>query len=171
MGAGLELALMCDLRVIEGNAVVGFLNRRFGIPILCGGTVRLPAMIGYARAMDLILTGKAITGQEAFNIGLATKCTTHGTGLGQAINYARSLTKFPQKALLADRASVNYAAFSSKQLDEALQFERDNALHLLTEEGVEGAKKFIKEGIGKHGKFYNLTKKDENIKELDKSLV
>ncbi|XP_035723668.1 short-chain-enoyl-CoA hydratase-like [Vespa mandarinia] len=171
LGAGLELALMCDLRVIEENAIIGFLNRRFGIPILCGGTVRLPAMIGYARAMDLILTGKAINGEEAFNIGLATKCTAHGTGLGTAINYAKSLIKFPQKTLLADRTSMHFATFSSKQIDEALQFEKDNALHLVTEEGIQGAKKFVEEGKGRHGKFYNLTNEDKSFKELDKSLV
>lgn len=146
VGVGFELALMCDIRVIEENAVLGFLNRRFGIPILCGGTVRLPAMIGYAKAMDLILTGKQINGQQAFNMGLASKCTEQGTALGQAVNYASRLTKFPQKTLLADRASVHFATFSSKQMDEALQFEKDNASHLLLEEGVEGAKKFIEKG-------------------------
>ncbi|KAF7386261.1 hypothetical protein HZH68_013393 [Vespula germanica] len=171
LGAGLELALMCDLRIIEETAVVGFMNRRFGIPILCGGTVRLSAIIGYARAMDLILTGKGITGEKAYNIGLATECTTQGAGLGQAINYAKSLVKFPQKTLLADRASTYFSTFSTKQIDEALQFEKDNALHLLTEEGIKGAKKFVEEGIGRHGKFYNLTKKEENFKELDSSLV
>lgn len=148
IGVGLELALMCDLRVTEDNAVLGFLNRRFGIPILSGGTVRLPAMIGYARAMDMILTGRPISGEEAFNIGLATKCTQCGAGLGQALNYASSLLKFPQKTLLADRASVHFATFSAKQMDEALQFEKDNASHLVLEEGVQGAKKFVEKGIG-----------------------
>lgn len=71
---------MCDLRVIEDTAVVGFLNRRFGIPIFCGGTVRLPAMIGYSRAMDFILTGRAVTAQEAFNWGIANRYTSCGSG-------------------------------------------------------------------------------------------
>lgn len=170
-GFGLELALMCDVRVIEETAVIGFLNRRFGIPILCGGTVRLPAVIGYARAMDMILTGKSITGEEAFNIGLATKLTTCGTGLGQAVNYAKSLVKFPQQTLLADRTSMHYATFLAKQMEEALQFEKDNASHLLIEEGIEGAKKFVEKGIGRHGKFYNLTEQDDTIRELDKNLL
>lgn len=71
---------MCDLRVIEDTAMVGFLNRRFGIPILCGGTIRLPAMIGYSRAMDLILTGRLATAQEAFNWGIAHRYTCCGSG-------------------------------------------------------------------------------------------
>ncbi|XP_014607150.1 PREDICTED: 2,3-dehydroadipyl-CoA hydratase-like isoform X2 [Polistes canadensis] len=150
-GFGLELALMCDVRVIEETAVIGFLNRRFGIPILCGG--------------------KSITGEEAFNIGLATKLTTCGTGLGQAVNYAKSLVKFPQQTLLADRTSMHYATFLAKQMEEALQFEKDNASHLLIEEGIEGAKKFAEKGIGRHGKFYNLTEQDDTIRELDKNLL
>lgn len=71
---------MCDLRVIEASSVLGFLNRRFGIPILCGGTIRLPAMIGYSRAMELILTGRAVTAEEAFNWGIAHKYTQCGSG-------------------------------------------------------------------------------------------
>ncbi|KAK2580637.1 hypothetical protein KPH14_007745 [Odynerus spinipes] len=126
VGAGLELALMCDVRVIEENAVIGFFNRRFGIPLLCGG--------------------RPISGQLAFEMGLASKCTTCGTALGQAVNYAQSLVKFPQKALLADRASLHFATFTAKQMDEALQFEKDNASHLLLEEGIDGAKKFVEKG-------------------------
>lgn len=81
VGAGFELALMCDLRVIEETAKMGFLNRRFGIPTLCGGTVRLPALIGYSRAMDLILTGRLISAEEAFNWGIAHKHASCGTGM------------------------------------------------------------------------------------------
>lgn len=80
VGIGFELALMCDLRVVEDTAMMGFLNRRFGVPILCGGTVRLPAMIGYSRAMDLILTGRLITGEEMLNWGIANKITACGSG-------------------------------------------------------------------------------------------
>jgi len=80
---GLELALMCDLRVIEETATVGFLNRRFGIPILSGGTVRLPALIGYSRAMDLILTGRLANAEEALNWGIAHRYTSCGAGMNQ----------------------------------------------------------------------------------------
>lgn len=91
--------------------------------------------------------------------------------IGTAVNLASSLVKFPQKSLLADRASLHYATFSAKQLDEALQFEKDNSSHLLFEDGVPGAKKFIDEKIGRHGKFYNITVQDKTIKELDKNLL
>ncbi|XP_014471825.1 PREDICTED: probable enoyl-CoA hydratase [Dinoponera quadriceps] len=171
VGIGFELALMCDLRVMEDTAMIGFLNRRFGLPILCGGTVRLPAMVGYSRAMDLILTGRLVTAKETLNWGIANKITTCGAGLGVSVNLAKSLIKFPMKTLLADRASTHFATFSAKQMDEALQFEKDNASHLVFEEGVSGAKKFVEDGIGRHGKFYNIKAADESIRELDETLL
>lgn len=171
VGVGFELALMCDIRVIEETAIMGCLNRRFGIPMLTGGTVRLPAMIGYARAMDIVLTGRQITAKQAYAYGLCTYSTVCGGVLGTAINVAKSLVKFPQKALLADRASLRYATFLAKQMDEALQFEKDNASHILFEEGVTGAKKFINEDIGKHGKYWNLTPHILGVKELNKDLL
>lgn len=160
VGVGFELALMCDLRVIEDTAMVGFVNRRFGIPISFGGTVRLPAMIGYSRAMDLILTGRLATAQEAFDWGIAHRYTSCGAALGTTMNLANSLVKFPQKCLLADRASAYFATYSPKQMEEALQFEKDNSSHLIFEEGVPGAKKFVDHGIGKHGKFYDIKPRD-----------
>lgn len=171
VGVGFELALMCDLRVIEDLAMVGFLNRRFGIPILCGGTVRLSALIGYSRAMELILTGRIATAEEAFNWGIAHKYASCGAALGVAVNLASSLVKFPQKSLLADRASAHFAINSAKPMEEALQFEKDNSSHLIFEEGVQGAKKFIHHGIGRHGKFHDITIKDQSIKEIDETLL
>ncbi|XP_034174079.2 putative enoyl-CoA hydratase isoform X2 [Osmia lignaria lignaria] len=171
LGVGFELALMCDLRVMEESAMLGFVNRRFGIPILSGGTVRLPALIGYSRAMDLILTGRIIGAKEAFSWGLINRYTCEGTALGDALILAKSLVKFSQKTLLADRASARFATFSAKQLEEALQFEKDHASHLLFEEGVKGAKRFITEGIGKHGKFLDITKANTEFRELDKNLL
>ncbi|KZC09885.1 PREDICTED: carnitinyl-CoA dehydratase-like [Dufourea novaeangliae] len=171
VGVGFELALMCDLRVMEQSAVVGFLNRRFGIPILCGGTVRLPALIGYSRAMEVILTGRAVSAEEALSWGLITRYTSVGTVLGDAVNLAKSLVKFPHSTLLADRASAHYATFNAKQLEEALQFEKDNSSHLVFEEGVKGAKRFVTERLGRHGKFHNITVVDKTIKDLDKDLL
>ncbi|XP_043269352.1 probable enoyl-CoA hydratase echA8 isoform X2 [Venturia canescens] len=145
VGAGFELALMCDLRIVEETASMGFLNRRMGIPIMSGGTVRLPAIIGYSRAMDMILSGKLINADQAYQWGLTNLVVACGSALGQCIVTAHTLMKYPQKALLADRMSAHYAAFSSKQIDEALQFEKDNSSHILLEEGVEGAQRFISE--------------------------
>ncbi|XP_043527756.1 short-chain-enoyl-CoA hydratase-like [Frieseomelitta varia] len=171
LGIGFELALMCDLRVMEKGAVLGFANRRFGIPILCGGTVRLPALIGYSRAIELILTGRYIDAKEAHSCGLINRLTETGSVLGIAVNFANSLVKFPRKTLLADRASAYFATFSAKQLEEAVQFEKDNASHLVFEEGVAGAKRFVTEGLGKHGKFYNITERKTKFKELDKEFL
>lgn len=93
------------------------------------------------------------------------------TVLGIAANFANSLVKFPRKTLLADRASAYFATFSAKQLEEAIQFEKDNASHLVFEEGVVGAKRFVTEGLGKHGKFYNITERKTKFKELDKEFL
>lgn len=97
-------------------------------------------------------------------------CLVYFPGLGSAVNLAKSLVKFPPKTLLADRASAHFATFSAKQMDEALQFEKDNASHLIFEEGVPGAKKFV-EGKGRHGKFYNIKAADKSIRELDETLL
>lgn len=80
VGAGFELALMCDLRIVEETAKLGFFNKRFGIPIMSGGTVLLPTIIGYSRAMDLILTGRELTGEEAMNWGIASRVVACGSG-------------------------------------------------------------------------------------------
>ena len=123
------------------------------MPLIDGGTVRLPALIGFSRAMDLILTGRAIKAKEAFEWGLANRVVACGTGtdilsllkltsqgsnhktnctaLGQAVNLADSLKKFPQKCMQADRNSAYYATYSAKSLDDALQYEFQNAKHIL----------------------------------------
>ncbi|KFM62575.1 Enoyl-CoA hydratase, mitochondrial, partial [Stegodyphus mimosarum] len=131
VAGGFELALWCDLRVVEDNAVMGFFNRRFGVPIVNGSTARLPHLIGLSRALDLILTGRAINAKEAYEMGLATKVTACGTGIGNAINLANSLCKFPQECLRADRYSAYHAAYNSPSLEEALKFEFQNSAPVL----------------------------------------
>ncbi|XP_069941615.1 enoyl-CoA hydratase EchA19 isoform X3 [Cherax quadricarinatus] len=153
VAGGLELALWCDLRVIEETAVMGVFCRRFGVPLIDGGTVRLPAIVGLGRALDLILTGRAIKGKEAAEWGLATRLVACGTAIGQALNLAQSLIKFPQKCMLVDRASTFNATFNAKSLQEALQFEHENGIPVVMEESVVGAQKFV-DGIGRHGKFH-----------------
>ncbi|XP_022212044.1 probable enoyl-CoA hydratase echA8 [Drosophila obscura] len=120
---GLELALMCDLRVMEESAVLGFFNRRFGVPMLDGGTVRLPAMIGLSRALDLILTGRPVGSQEAHDIGLVNRIVPTGTALGNALELATCLAKFPQRALNHDRNSVYSGAFETSTFHQAVQNE------------------------------------------------
>ncbi|CAD6236667.1 GSCOCG00008227001-RA-CDS [Cotesia congregata] len=171
VGVGLELALMCDLRIVEEHSRMGFLNRRFGIPIMCGGTVRLPAMIGYSRAMDMILSGREITGQEAFQWGIANRLVACGAGLGQSVSMAQTIIKYPQRALLADRTSLHFASLGAKSIEEALEFEKDNSTDILLEDGIHGAKKFV-DGLGRHGKASNITRLDRtSFREISDDLL
>lgn len=152
VAGGLELALLCDLRVVEETAIMGVFCRRFGVPLVDGGTVRLPALIGLSRALDLILTGRPITAKEAFDIGLANRLVACGTAIGQAISLAGSISKFPQKCVQVDKMSAYYSTFDSKSLQNALKFELENGRTVIPTESVEGAKKFVS-GIGRHGSF------------------
>ena len=98
-------------RVVEENSKLGFLNRRFGVPLIDGATVRLPALIGMSRALDLMLTGRLLEPREALDWGLANRVVTSGTAFGQAMNLAKEIVKFPQECLRADRESAIFAAF------------------------------------------------------------
>lgn len=120
---GLELALMCDLRIMEETAVLGFFNRRFGVPVIDGGTVRLPAMIGFARALDLILTGRQVGAEEAHAIGLVNRIVPTGNALIKALEMAHTLAKFPQSALNHDRNSLYSSAFDAGSFQQAIQNE------------------------------------------------
>ncbi|KAK5649526.1 hypothetical protein RI129_000555 [Pyrocoelia pectoralis] len=168
VAGGMELALMCDLRVIEETAVMGVYCRRFGVPLIDGGTVRLTAMIGLSRALDLILTGRSIDAKEAFSWGLANRIVACGTSLGQAVHLATSLTKFPQACLLADRKSTYNATFKSV-LDQLIKYESEQSIHVIHQESIEGAKKFVS-GIGRHGKTYNLSERDLPTWEIDQNI-
>src|SRR5437899_3425355 len=103
VAGGLELALWCDLRVAGRDATFGVFNRRFGVPLIDLGTVRLPRLVGQGRALDLILTGRPVGTEEAFGIGLVERLAPPGTALVEAVALARRLAEFPQGALRADR--------------------------------------------------------------------
>lgn len=152
VAGGLELALMCDIRVVEENSRLGVLCRRFGVPLIDGGTVRLPELIGLSRALDLILTGRIVEAKEAHEMGLANRLVPAGSAYGHAMNMARELARFPQECLRADRRSAYHATFASRSLEESLQFEIENGLNVISKESISGAKKFVS-GLGKHGKF------------------
>ena len=109
VAGGLELAIWCDLRVAEEDAVLGFLNRRFGVPLIDGGTVRLPQLIGLGRALDLILTGRRVSASEALAMGLVDRVVPHGAARAEAEALARTIAQLPQAALHHDRMSA-YAA-------------------------------------------------------------
>jgi len=121
VAGGLELALWCDLRVAAAGATFGVFCRRFGVPLVDGGTVRLPRLIGESRALDLILTGRAVSAREAFEIGLVNRVAANGCALDVALALAREIAQHPQTCLRNDRASVKQQA--GAPLREAMQRE------------------------------------------------
>jgi enoyl-CoA hydratase len=151
VAGGLELALWCDLRVAARDAVFGVFNRRFGVPLIDLGTVRLPRMIGQSRALDLILTGRSVTAEEALQMGLANRLVEPGKALAAALELAQTLVKFPQHGLRADRMSVyEQWALSS---EDARRNELKHGLQVLASgESRAGAQRFTS-GVGKHGTF------------------
>ncbi|MFM0285680.1 crotonase/enoyl-CoA hydratase family protein [Paraburkholderia megapolitana] len=149
VAGGLELAAMCDLRVVEDDAVLGVFCRRVGIPLIDGGTIRLPRLIGLSRALDLILTGRPVDAQEALAFGLANRVVAKGTARAAAEQLAAALAAFPQAALRADRRS----AFENSALDDlalALQREGAGGYDAVFAEGAAGAARFAA-GAGRHG--------------------
>ncbi|WP_428983570.1 crotonase/enoyl-CoA hydratase family protein [Paraburkholderia phymatum] len=149
VAGGLELAAMCDLRVVEADAVLGVFCRRVGIPLIDGGTIRLPRLIGQSRALDLILTGRAIGADEALAFGLANRVVPKGAARAAAEQLAAELAAFPQAALLADRRSV-YENASLEDLPEALRREGAGGYQAVFAEGIAGAAAFAA-GAGRHG--------------------
>lgn len=160
VGGGLELALMCDLRVVEENSVLGFFNRRFGVPLVDGGCARLAHLIGLSRALDLVLTGRHVTAHEASDMGLANRVVAIGSALGQALNLANSIAKFPQECVKHDRDALYYACFDSPSFRESVNYEVMTCSKELFDEATLGSGKFIEEGIGRGGKFHNVREKE-----------
>lgn len=151
VAGGLELALWCDLRVAAQDAVFGVYCRRWGVPLVDGGTVRLPRLIGQSHALDLILTGRGVSGAEAVRMGLVNRSVPSGTALDAAIELGRQLAAFPQGCLRADRR----AALTQWSLDEAaaLALEtRGGRAVIRSGETREGAARFAA-GAGRHGRF------------------
>ncbi|MGF6443340.1 crotonase/enoyl-CoA hydratase family protein [Paraburkholderia youngii] len=149
VAGGLELAAMCDLRVVEEDAVLGVFCRRVGIPLIDGGTIRLPRLIGLSRALDLILTGRAVDAREALAFGLANRVVPKGEARAAAEQLAVELAAFPQAALLADRRSVLENS-TLEDLAEALRREGAGGYAAVFAEGVAGAARFAS-GAGRHG--------------------
>jgi enoyl-CoA hydratase len=151
VAGGLELALWCDLRVAARDAVFGVYCRRWGVPLVDGGTIRLPRIVGHGRALDMILTGRAVTGEEAERMGLANRVVAPGRALLAALELARGLAAFPQGCLRSDRLSA-YRQWSLS-LDEALLAETRLGREVIASgETREGAQRFAG-GAGRHGAF------------------
>jgi len=148
VAGGLELALWCDLRVVEEDATFGVFCRRWGVPLIDGGTVRLPRLIGLSRAMDLILTGRPVPAQEALQLGLANRVVPRGAARPAAEELARQLADLPQACLRGDRRSA--LEQHTMDLASALQNELRHGVHALSLEGIGGAQRFAS-GAGRHG--------------------
>lgn len=150
VAGGLELALMCDMRVAEASAVFGVFCRRWGVPLIDGGTVRLPRIVGHGRAMDMILTGRPVNAEEALQMGLANRVVADAQARETAEALARQIAGFPQQCLRADRAS----AIRQWDLDlaEALRAEGAGGYPVVFEEAIQGAERFAG-GAGRHGQF------------------
>ena len=150
VAGGLELALWCDLRVVEEDAVLGVFCRRWGVPLIDGGTVRLPHVVGLGRALDLILTGRPVDAEEALAMGLANRVVPKGRGRAEAEALARQIAAFPPICMRSDRASVYDTRGLS--LEKALEVEFEHGRGALAREARSGAARF-RAGAGRHGSF------------------
>ncbi|TKV69230.1 crotonase/enoyl-CoA hydratase family protein [Marinobacter panjinensis] len=150
VAGGLELALMCDLRVAEKTATFGVFCRRWGVPLIDGGTVRLPRIIGHGNAMDMILTGRPVNADEAKTMGLANRIVADGQARPAAEALAADIAGFPQKCLRADRQSAIHQW--DMKLSDALAAEGAGGYPVVFEEAIEGAGRFAG-GAGRHGAF------------------
>ncbi|NNF55665.1 MAG: crotonase/enoyl-CoA hydratase family protein [Acidimicrobiales bacterium] len=151
VAGGLELAIWCDLRVASETAIFGVYCRRFGVPLVDGGTVRLPRLIGHSRAMDMILTGRAVHAEEAHRFGLANRVVPAGAALPEALELADQISGFPQLCMRGDRRSV----LEQWGLNESSAMENEMTHGLATVnsgETLRGATRFS-EGQGRHGGF------------------
>jgi len=149
VAGGLELALWCDLRVAARDAVFGVYCRRWGVPLVDGGTVRLPRLIGHSHALDMILTGRGVSGDEALQMGLANRLTETGGALDGALELAHELARLPQQCLREDRAS-SYEQWGMP-LDAALRNEHEHGMKVLSgSDFLAGVERFGA-GEGRHG--------------------
>ena len=151
VAGGLELAAWCDLRVAAEDAVFGVFCRRWGVPLIDGGTIRLARLIGHSHALDLILTGRGVSGEEALRMGLANQLVPRGRALDAALELARQIAAFPQRCMRADRLS-SYRQWELS-LDEALREETRGGIEVIRSgETLAGATRFSR-GAGRHGSF------------------
>jgi enoyl-CoA hydratase len=153
VAGGFEIALWCDMRLMEQSAYFGVYCRRWGVPLIDGGTVRLPRIVGRGRALDLILTGRKVTAEEALRINLCERVVPDGQSRPAAEALAHEIARFPQACMRADRRSV-YAQ-EGVELREAMRYEWTNGLPAYFAEGKEGAGRFAS-GQGRGGDFSNI---------------
>ncbi len=153
VAGGLELALWCDLRIAEADAVLGVFCRRWGVPLIDGGTVRLPRLIGLSHALDLILTGRPVDAEEALGMGLVNRVVPKGHARRAAEELAHEISKFPQRCLRTDRSST-YRSFDLS-FEQAMLAEFRAGREVIDDEAIPGARQFA-DGKGRHGKFDDI---------------
>jgi enoyl-CoA hydratase/carnithine racemase len=152
VAGGLELSLLGDMRVAEEDAVFGVFCRRWGVPLLDGGTVRLQAVVGLGRALDMILTGRPVPASEALQMGLANRVVPRGQALAAATDIARQLLVFPQACMNVDRTNCYYTAYDASSFQDAMRNEFEEGVKVVKTESIKGAAKF-RGGAGRHGAF------------------
>lgn len=145
VAGGLELACWCDLRVVEEDAYFGVYCRRFGVPLIDGGSVRLPRLIGHSRAMDMILSGRRVDAPEALAFGLANRVVASGQALAEALEWAQQLAALPQATLRVDRTSARRDCSTERAMRD--EWQRGRAV---IDVGIDGALRFSR-GVGRHG--------------------
>jgi len=157
LAGGMELALWCDIRVMEEDAYFGVYCRRWGIPLMDGGTVRLPRLVGQGKALEIIMTGRKVPAEECYRIGLCEKLVPRGRAREEAEKLAHEIARFPQECMLADRRSVYLQ--HGLPVRDALRREWYNAVEALKNEGIAGAGRFVS-GLGRHGDFSKIQNED-----------
>lgn len=152
VAGGLELSLLGDIRVVEEDAIFGVYCRRWGVPLIDGGSVCLQAIIGLGRALDMILTGRGVGAKEALAMGLANRIVPKGKALEEATKLAESLLRFPQECMNINRANCYYSVYNAMSFEDAVRNEFETGRTVISVESVQGASKFSK-GAGRHGSF------------------
>jgi enoyl-CoA hydratase len=153
VAGGMELALWCDIRVMAESAYFGVYCRRWGVPLIDGGTVRLPRLVGQGRALEIILTGRKVLAEECYRIGACEKLAPQGKARAVAEEMAHEIARFPQACVRSDRLSVYRAHV--RPVREALEIEWQTSAGIVAAEGIAGATRF-KGGKGRHGDFSDI---------------
>lgn len=153
VAGGMELALWCDVRIMEEDAYLGVYCRRWGVPLIDGGTVRLPRLVGQGRALEIILTGRKVPAEECLRIGACEKVVPTGQSRRAAEEMAREIARFPQMCVRADRRSA--IRQHGLPVRDALRQEWRNSIDVVKHEGIAGASRFAA-GAGRHGDFVNI---------------
>ena len=153
VAGGMELALWCDVRIMEEDAYIGVFCRRWGVPLIDGGTVRLPRLVGRGRALEIILTGRKVPAEECLAIGVCEKVVANGQSRQAAEAMAHEIARFPQECVRADRRSVYLQ--HGLPVREALESEWLNSQAIVDAEGIAGAARFA-DGKGRHGNYEEI---------------